>query len=334
MAKLWIGENVQRSNGYFFLSCLALIISLISSIAWAAEKPYPNRPINMVIAYAPGGSADLCSKPVADRMAEFLGQPMISVYKPGGGGSLGAAVVAKARPDGYTVLLGSSTPLAISPVVKKMDYVLEDFSLIGIFGKGPLWLAVKADARWKTLKDFVEEAKKSPGKLTVGSYGKLSASHFCIETFSKHAGITLTHIPFKSSGEALTAILGGHIDSALVKGASGHLESGSIRILAAATDKRLEWLSDVPTFKEFGYPVLANQWNSFCVPKATPKEVVDKLINAQKTAFEKYGKEIREDLKRVEYWVELYDPQVSMQKFKEERETALKIVEELGAAVK
>ncbi len=91
MAKLWIRENVQRSNGFFLLSCLALIISLISSTTWAAEKPYPNRPINMVIAYAPGGSADLCSKPVADRMAEFLGQPMISVYKPGGGGSLGAA---------------------------------------------------------------------------------------------------------------------------------------------------------------------------------------------------------------------------------------------------
>lgn len=119
MVKLWIRENVKGSRSYLPLVCLALIIILLSSTTWAVEKPYPNRPINMVIAYAPGAAADLCSKPVADRMAEFLGQPMISVYKPGGGGSLGAAFAAKARPDGYTVLLGSSTPLSISSVVKK-----------------------------------------------------------------------------------------------------------------------------------------------------------------------------------------------------------------------
>jgi len=334
MSKLWLGEKGQRSHGYFFLLCFSLIISLIFSTTWAVEKSYPNRPISMVIAYAPGGAADLCSKPVAERMGDFLKQPMISAYKPGGGGSMGAAFTAKAKPDGYTVLLRSSTPLAIAPVVKKMDYALEDFSLIGIFGKGPLWLAVKTDSRWKTLKDFVEEAKKSPGKLTVGSYGKLSASHFCIETFSKYAGIILNHIPFKSSGEALTAILGGHIDAGLVKGAGGLLDSGSIRILAVATDRRLEWFSDVPTFKEFGYLVFANQWNSLCVPKATPKEVIDKLINSQRQAFEKYGREIKEDLRRVEYWVELYNPQESVQKFKEEREAAAKIAQELGIAVR
>jgi len=288
----------------------------------------------MIVAYGPGGSADLCSKPIADKMAEFLGQPMISVYKPGGGGSLGASFVAKAKPDGYTVLLGSSTPLGIAPVVKKMDYALEDFSLIGIFGKGPLWLVVKGDSRWKTLKDFVEEAKKNPGKLSVGSYGQLSASHFCIETFSKRAGIKLTHVPYKSSGEAQTAILGEHIESGLVKGAGGHLESGQLRVLAVAAEKRLEYFSDIPTFKEFGYAVFANQWNSFCVPRKSPPEIVNKLVRSQKMVFEKYGKELRETLIRVEYWVDLYSPEESMKIFQEEREEAKRVAEFLGVTAK
>lgn len=319
------------------LICFVLFFSLPGggpALLGAAESSYPTRPINVVVAYAPGGSADLCSKPVMERMGEFLGQPMISVYKPGGGGSLGAAFVSKAKPDGYTVLLGSSTPLSISPVVKKMDYQLEDFTLIGIFGKGPLWLLVKGDSRWKTLKEFIEEARKNPGKLMVGSYGSLSASHFCIELFSKHAGIKVTHVPYKSSGEAQTAILGGHLDAGLVKGAGGHLESGSLRVLAAATEERLEFLPDIPTFKEFGYPVFANQWNCFCVPKGTAPEVFKRLSDAQKKTMEKYGKQIKEELIRVEYWVELYNPEESMKKFREERESAYRIARELGVAVK
>jgi tripartite-type tricarboxylate transporter receptor subunit TctC len=318
---------------YFFLVAITLLFFPNPPHLWAAGE-YPTKPVNMIVAYAAGGAADLCSKPIADKMAEFLGQPMISVYKPGGGGSLGASFVARAKPDGYTVLLGSSTPLAISPVVKKMDYTLEDFALIGIFGKGPLWLLVKGDARWKTLKDFVEEAKKNPGKLSVGSYGQLSASHFCIESFSKQAGIKLTHVPYKSSGEAQTALLGGHIDSGLVKGAGGHLESGALRVLAAAAEKRLEWFSDIPTFKEFGYSVLANQWNSFCVPKKTPPEIVNKLIRAQKSTFEKYGKELKEILIKVEYWADLHSPEESLRIFREEREEAKRVAEYLGVAVK
>ncbi len=332
--KMNLKNRKRKSLGiYFFGLGIGFLFFPNPPLLWAAGD-YPSKPVNMIVAYAPGGSADLCSKPIADKMAEFLGQPMISVYKPGGGGSLGASFVARAKPDGYTVLLGSSTPLAISPVVKKMDYNLEDFTLIGIFGKGPLWLAVKGDARWKSLKDFVEEARKNPGKLSIGSYGQLSASHFCIESFSKQAGIKLTHVPYKSSGEAQTAILGGHIDSGLVKGAGGHLESGSLRILAAAVEKRLEWLSDIPTFKEYGYSVVSNQWNSLCVPKKTSQEIVNKLIRAQKLTFEKYGKELKETLKNVEYWVDLYSPEESLRIFQEERETAKRIAEYLGVAVK
>jgi len=161
---------------------LLLTFSLVFlgfSMSQGAEM-YPTRSINMIVPYAPASGTDLGSKIMADKIAEFLGQPLISVYKPGGGGSLGAAFAAKAKPDGYTILAGSITPFVVAPVVKKLDYTMDDFILLGIYSKNPFWIAVKSEARWKTLKDFVDEAKKSPGKLTVSTYGKLSAVDFVL----------------------------------------------------------------------------------------------------------------------------------------------------------
>jgi len=310
------------------------LFGIIFSPSEAAEKTYPDRPINMVVPYAPGGAADLGSKVVAEKIAEFLGQPLISVYKPGGGGSLGAAFVAKAKPDGYTLLVGSSTPLVLSPIVKKMDYKLDDFIPIGIYGVTPIWLAVRADARWKTLKDFVEEAKKSPGRLTVGSYGKLTAAHFVIEMFSKQAGIQLTHVPYKATPEALTAMLGGHADGCFVTGAGGLLESGTVRILAAAAEKRLEGLPDVPTFKDLGYPIVLSATYSLCFPKGTTQDIVNRLNHAQKKAFERYPKEIKEGMRKVEVWAEFLSPEETMKQWRKEYQMIYKIAEELGVVAK
>ncbi|MBI5967423.1 MAG: tripartite tricarboxylate transporter substrate binding protein [Deltaproteobacteria bacterium] len=321
-------------RGLFSLFLTFFLLIFITPPGGSAEKTYPDRPINLVVPYAPGGAADLGSKVVAERIAEFLGQPIISQYKPGGGGSLGAALVAKAKPDGYTLLVGSSTPLVLSPIVKKLDYKLDDFIPIGIYGITPIWLAVKADARWKTLKDFVDEAKKSPGKLTVGSYGKLTAAHFVIEMLSKQAGIQLTHVPYKATPEALTAVLGGHADGAFVTGAGGLLESGSVRILAAAAEQRLEGVPDVPTFKESGYPIVLSATYSLCFPKGTPKESVDKLHNAQKKAFERYAKEIREGMRKVEVWAQFLSPEETIKQWKKEYDLIYRIAEELGVLAK
>ncbi len=329
----------KKETGWLKLCRLTLfvpffLLGVIPLPGWCAEKTYPDRPINMVVPYAPGGAADLGSKVIAEKIAEFLGQPLISVYKPGGGGSLGAAFVSKAKPDGYTVLVGSSTPLVLSPIVKKLDYKFDDFIPIGIYGKTPIWLAIKADAPWKTLKGFVEEAKTSPGGLTVGSYGKLTAAHFVIETFSKQAKIQLNHVPFKSTAEALTAVLGGHAHGAFVTGAGGLLESGSVRILAVAAAERLEGLPDVPTFKEFGHPIVLSATYSLCFPKGTPKEIVNELHDAQKKAFERYAKEIKEGMRKVEVWAQFLGPEETMRQWKKEYDLIYKIAEELGVVAK
>jgi len=313
-----------------------LIFLLMGAAPWVAEGQgkYPNRPINLIVPYAPGGAADLGSKVVAEKMAEFLGQPIVSQYKPGGGGSLGAAFVAKAKPDGYTLLVGSSTPLVLSPIVKKMDYRLEDFIVLGIYGETPIWVVVKKDAPWKTLNDLVAEAKASPGKITVTSYGKLTIADFAIEMLSKQAGVKFTHVPYKATPEAISAVLGGHGHAAFTTGAGGLLESGTIRILAAASDERIEALPDIPTFKERGYPISITSSYTFCVPKGTPQEVVETLSNAQRKAMEKYAGEIKANMARIEVWARNLTPEETMARYKKDYAAYYKLAEELGVLAK
>ena len=317
-------------------SLLLLALSLFwvsSSSSWAAEK-YPSRPINMIVPYAPASGADLGSKVMAERMAEFLGQPLISVYKPGGGGSLGAAFAAKVKPDGYTVLVGSVSPIVISPIVKDLDYKLEDFLIMGTYSKIPMWLAVKTDARWKTLRELVEEAKKKGTKFTVATFGRLTAVDFILELLNKYAGTKMVNVPYKSSGEALTAILGGHAEAAMVSGASGHLEAGTVRILAVAEEKRLDGLPDVPTFKEFGYPIALVSPYSFCFPRGTPKPIVDFFFEAQKKAFDRYGQEIKVSLRKVEQWADFRTMEDAQKRYREAQEIYSKVAKELGVAIK
>jgi tripartite-type tricarboxylate transporter receptor subunit TctC len=320
-------------RGFVFVLALALLAAG-SGLSAAAEKPYPNKPINMVVPYAPASGADLGSKVMADKMSEFLGQPIISVYKPGGGGSLGAAFVAKSKPDGYTVLVGSVSPVVLSPIVKELDYKLEDFALIGTYSKIPLWLVVKADSRWKTLKDFVDDARKNPGKFSITTFGKLTAVDFLLELLNKHAGIKMVNVPYKSTGEALTALLGGHGEGAMVSGASGHLEAGTVRVLAVADEKRLDGLPNVPTFKESGFPIVVTSHYAFCFPKATPKSVIDRFAEAQKKAVEKYRKEITTGLRKVEQWAEFNSVEDTRRIYKEADEIYARLAKELGVSVR
>lgn len=332
-----MGKQSKKGSGRRILLFSAVLsfclLGISAGLSDAAEK-YPTRPINMIVPWGPGGVGDLASKIMADKMSLFLGQAIISQYRPGGGGSLGASLAAKAKPDGYTILDGNIGSLVISPIVKKMDYQLEDFIQIGMIGGTPVWIVVKTNAPWKNLKEFIEEAKGSPGKLTVSSFGKLTTADFAIELLSRQAGIQLTHVPYKSSGEAITAVLGGHAHAAFATGAGGLVESGSVRVLAAAAEERLEGLSDIPTFKDCGYPIFISARHSICVPKGTSKEIIDTLVNAYNKAFEVHGKEIKEALRKVEMWGQYRGPQATMQAYKNDYDTLYKLAEELGVVGK
>jgi tripartite-type tricarboxylate transporter receptor subunit TctC len=164
-----MSKTLRARKGMIML-CISAGLLLCNGLVGAADE-YPNKSINMIVGFAPGGASDLGSKIVSDKMQEFLGQPLVANYKPGGGGTLSASYVARAKPDGYTALVMVSF-MNLPPEATKLDYKLDDFILTGMWGRAPYFITVKADSRWKTLQDLVNEAKKSPGKLSFGTTGR------------------------------------------------------------------------------------------------------------------------------------------------------------------
>jgi tripartite-type tricarboxylate transporter receptor subunit TctC len=334
MKKLRAREEKRFWVGGFF-SVIFLSVMTISpnfSLTWAAEEAYPNKPVNLVISMAPGGVLDTHAKIIGERLGEILGQPLLRVHKPGGGGVLAASFVARAKPDGYTLFTGTSSNLVLPPILKKLDYELKDFVPLGIYCKGVVHLYVKAEAPWKTLQEFVEEGKKR--QLKVSSYGKNSHAEFVIEVFSKQAGIKLAHVPYKSCAEAVTALLGGHVDADFCTSAIGQVAAGAVRILAVADYERSKLFPEVKTFKESGYPVALPLWYSLCAPQHTPKRIVDILANGMQEVFKRYGKEIQEELMRVDAIPTFFDSRKSIQEFNQDYELTLKIAKELGVIEK
>jgi len=325
------------SKGKLYTGILALLLthSLMPfgwPSTWAAEEPFPSKPINIVVGMAPGGGSDTQAKIMGDRMGEILGQPVLRVHKPGGGGIFAASYVARSKADGYTLFTGTSSNLIVPTVLKKLDYTWEDFIPLGIYSKGVVHLYVRGDSPYKTLEDFIREGKKRPMK--VSSYGKNSSADFVIEMFGRLAGIKLAHVPYKSCTEASTALLGGHVDGDFCTSAIGQVESGAVRILAIADNERAKFYPEVRTFKEIGYPVSLPLWYSICVPKNTPKKIVDILAHATQEAFKRFGKEITEDLRRMDAYAFFLDSPQSIETFRQDYELTSKIVKELGVSEK
>ena len=318
--------------------CLILVgtlltVILTSSGGWAAEKGYPDKPINMIIGFSPGGATDLGSKIIAEKMAEYLGQPLVANYKPGGGGILSASYVAKAKPDGYTVLSMLSF-MNLPPEVKKLDYKLDDFILTGMWGRAPYYICVKADSKWKTLKEFIESAKKEPGKYTFGTIGTTGGGYFIYELLVKHAGIKLTYVPFKSCADTMTAVMGGHLDSYFCPGAGFISETAVVRTLATGEEKRVSAYPDIPTIMEFGYPVTFSVLYGFAFPKGTPKEIVDKFSGAQKKVIEKYSKELTESYNKIDMVPTFLDGPDTVREFNKQYEVIRSISKEIAQASK
>jgi tripartite-type tricarboxylate transporter receptor subunit TctC len=322
----------NRLTFRILLGSFLAVLVIFPGAQWGEALEYPTRPISMVVPFTPGGGADLGSKVVAEKISPFLGQPVISEYKPGAGGGLGAALVAKAKPDGYTFVAGSQTTLMIAPMTKKdLGYSFEDFIQVSGYSLIPISLNAKAGGPFNTLSEFIAAAKKSPGKLRYGTYGALSQAHFVMELLSKKAGIKITHIPFPGSPQANTALLGGHIELACTTGTGGLYQAGSLKILAVAEAKRLPGMKEVPTLTELGYPINITCNYSFAFPKGTPKEIVNKIYDAEKKAFAKYEKEMTVAFERVEQYPSFLSPEDIRRKYLEEMEIYQTIAKELGA---
>ena len=274
-----------------YLRCLWVWTAALALLSPAlAQDGYPSKSITMIVPFPPGGVADIVGRPLADSMSRTLGVPVVVENKAGAGGGIGMGYVAKAKPDGYTVLLALSS-ISILPEADKVTgrapmYQFKDFVPIARFTADPTVLAVRSDSPWKTLTEFVADARKRPGAITFGSSGNYGTMHVPMEMLDASANIKMLHVPFTGAGPAVIALLGGTIDS-VSSGPSTvvqHAKAGKLRVLATWGDKRLASLPDVPTLTESGYPVVFTQWTAMFVPTGTPEAAIAKLREAARTA--------------------------------------------------
>jgi len=270
----------------------------------AAQEAYPSRPITMIVPFPPGGVADITGRPTAHVMGRLLKQSVVVQNKPGAGGSVGAALAARAAPDGYTILMALSS-ISVLPVADRLQgrtpaYELDQFAPIALISADPTVLVVRADGPYKTLKDLVDAAKAKPGTINYGSSGVYGTLHVAMEMFAGAAGIKLFHIPYQGGGPAVAALLGGQID-ALASGpaaAIGQIKAGKMRALAVWGDKRLAALPDVPSMKELGYDATFYIWSGLFAPAATPAPVMTALRDAVKRTVE--DPEFKQAMAKVE----------------------------------
>jgi tripartite-type tricarboxylate transporter receptor subunit TctC len=255
--------------------------SLFACLAHA--QGYPSRPITIISPFPPGGISDLTARPFAATMAKFLGQNVVVENKAGAGGALGHAYVARAAPDGYTLMMALSS-IAIIPVSDEVNgrqptYQMSDFTPIALISADPTVLMVPAAAKWKTVKELVEDAKANPGRISYSSSGLYGTTHTAAEMFAQAAGIQLLHVPYKGGGPAMQAALANEVMFTIQSPgvANPHVKSGKFRLLASWGGKRIATLPDVPTLREQGYPAEFYIWAAMFGPKGLPGDVAERL---------------------------------------------------------
>ena len=250
-----------------------------------AADQFPTRPIRIVVPYAPGGNVDISARIIAPPLAEVLGQTVVVDNRPGAGGNLGASLVAKSTPDGHTLLVGSSGPLSVNPVIfKNLPYdSLKDFAPISTVQAVPLVLLASPKSGFNSVADVIAAAKSRPGKVTMASAGAGTTNHFAIELFAQMANVKVLHVPYKGSGPALSELLGGQVETMVDQLAAsiGYVKDGRLKVLAVTTAQRSGVLPNVPTLDELGYKgYQASTLLGLLAPAGTPKPVVAKLNSA------------------------------------------------------
>jgi tripartite-type tricarboxylate transporter receptor subunit TctC len=269
--------------------CIALAIGSITSAA-LAQATYPNKPITLVVTYPPGGGADAMARLIAPKMGEALGQPIVIENKPGAGGQIGAAAVAKAAPDGYTLMLDASSFSVNPSLYPKLPYdSMKAFRPIGVVALFPNVVLVNANFQAKNVAELIAAARKSKDAVSYASSGNGSAQHLAGALFESAAKVDMVHIPYKGGGPALNDVIGGQVPLFFGNLASTlqHVQSGKLRALAVTSGKRSAILPDVPTLNESGLKgTEIYEWNAVFVPTGTPDAVVNKLAAAFQQALD------------------------------------------------
>ena len=264
-------------------SILAALSGAILSLALpaAVAQPYPSQPIKLIVGFTPGTGIDIIARTVQPKLQERLGQPVVVENKPGASGNIGSELVARAKPDGHTLLVTATTFVVTPAMYKSLPFdPIKDFSGITLAAWGTLLLAAPPSAKIDSVPQLIQSAKASPGKINYGSPGIGTPHHLAMEVFKSATGTNLTHVPYKGTAGAITDLLGGQIATMFVPihVALPHVKSGKLVALAVGSPKRHPTAPDVPTLAEHGLTGIESDiWYGFVAPKGTPKDVIARL---------------------------------------------------------
>ncbi len=289
--------DAQRSR---LLVPLALLLpALVGPQATWAQEDWPARPIRMVVPFPPGGSTDILGRLVADRLGRALNANFIVDNKPGATTQIGTEMVANAQPDGYTLLLGSASSFTILPNLRKLNYSLDSFEVIGGVADYIAVMAVRKTLPVTTVREFVDYARKNPGKLSFGSAGEASAGHVYGSTLARDTGIRVLHVPFRGSADAVNALLAGEIDFIIDGAVTPMVKADRVRPLATFYRRRHPELPQVPTLAEAGFNIETSRGSGWgvLVPRGTPQPIVARLSEALHSVLEQ--KEVQDALVRA-----------------------------------
>jgi len=325
-----------KNWGFGVISVFPLAFMFIVWPALAmAQDTFPSRPINVVVGWAPGGSTDLGVRIVAGQVSNELGVSLIILNKPGGGGLVGSEFVRQSKPDGYT-LFGASIGIITIPILDpKCPYTIDDFDPVCLHDTQINVVAVRNESPFKTIKEVIDFAKSNPGKLSYGSAGIGSTSHFFGELFKQSIGLELIHVPFKGDAPLLAALVGGHVDLGFptLPSTFSLIKGGKVRGLCVGSKERSPDFPEIPTIAEIGYPdVGIDSWHGFLGPKGIPKAVMEKLS----PAFEKALKHpsVQTMLKQVGLVPAYMNAEQFREFMKKETEKLRKVAQKAGMIIK
>ncbi len=313
----------------FLLVGFAALFLVRASLAQTTSN-YPNRPIEIVLPTSPGGGLDFTLNLLKNKVEKLLGQPMVYIYKPGAGGATGTVYAKGCKTDGYTLMGSTISTLVICPLTMKgADYSMSDFTPICSITTNPIVICVKDDSPYKTMQDFIQAAKTKGMKYATP--GALTSPHILMEAMGRMAGFKATHIPHSGALAGMAAVLGGHID-ALVSSSPGVVGPGKLRIIAIVNieDKRMEDYPNIPTLKEFGFPFAYAPVNGLWAPKGVRKEIVDKIYESYKKAYDENKEEADTIAKTGEQTVLILSGAELRKKYQEQYDFFEKTVGEMG----
>jgi tripartite-type tricarboxylate transporter receptor subunit TctC len=268
---------------------LAALPALAAAPALAQEAPFPNRPIRLLLAFAPGGGTDLIARTLANAMSPGLGQPVVVENRPGAGGNLATEAAASARPDGYTLLMGNHGPMSVNVSLFPNMRVNPETALepIGLVADAPLVVVVGPKSRAQNLRELLDEIRAARGRSTYGSASNGSASHLAAALLMQMTGLEAEHVPYRGAGPALTDVVSGHLDFMITTLPSvvGLMQGGQVRPLAVTGDARMSNFPNIPTVAETVPTYKATAWYGILVPRGTPQPVKDRLYASMREAL-------------------------------------------------